>query len=81
MFEKENAERNNESEPELNLVMSMLPGDDKNRYNPKWSNDVAVVCPKTDDGDIPDSYVVVYSTKEQRLRRLSTMNPFVEPFV
>ena len=49
----------NDTEPELQLLFSLKPGYDRNRYNSQRVSEVAAVFSTTADGGIPDSYVTI----------------------
>ena len=50
-----------DTEPELQLIFSLKPGYDRNRYNLQRTNEVTAVFVTTADGDIPESYVTIHN--------------------
>ena len=48
-----------DTEPELQLIFSLKPGYDRNRYNLQRTNEVAAIFVTTADGDILKSYVTI----------------------
>ncbi|KAF7845680.1 hypothetical protein BT93_L1265 [Corymbia citriodora subsp. variegata] len=80
-IERQRELRNNESEPELQLLFSLKPGHDKNRYNFQRTNEIAAIFLTTADGDIPESYVTVRNKNTGILQSLSSMDPNVEPMI
>ncbi|XP_043464096.1 uncharacterized protein LOC122499686 [Leptopilina heterotoma] len=75
------ASDSNDKIPQLQLLFTLKPGMDKNRYNFQRTNEVAAVFSTTADGEIPDSYVVVCNKETKVLQKVSTMDPNVEPWV
>ena len=71
----------NDTEPGLQLLFSLKPGYDRNRYNSQRVNEVAAVFSTTADGGIPESYVTIRNKDTRQLRSLSSMDPNVEPMV
>ena len=71
----------NDTEPELQLVFSLKPGYDRNRYNLQRVNEVAAVLNTTADGDIPESYGTIRNKDTRVLRSISSMDPNMEPMV
>ena len=69
------------TEPELQLLFSLKPGYDRNRYNLQRTIEVAAVFVTGADGDIPESYVTIRNKNTQVLRSVSSMDPNVEPMV
>ena len=69
------------TEPELQLLFSIKPGYDRNRYNVQRSNEVAAVFLTTADGGIPDSYVTSRNEDTRVLQSINSMDPNVEPMV
>ena len=69
------------TEPELQLLFSLKPDYDRNRYNLQRTNEVADVFVTGADGDIPESYVTIRNKNTQVLRSVSSMDPNVEPMV
>ncbi|XP_034943479.1 uncharacterized protein [Chelonus insularis] len=73
--------KNNDVEPELQLLFTLKPGMDCNRYNFQRINEVAAVFSTTADGDIPESYVTVKNTNTKQIMNINTTDPNVEPLV
>ena len=69
------------TEPELQLLFSLKPRYDRNRYNVQRSNKVAAVFLTTADGVISDSYVTIRNKDTQILQSVNLMDPNVEPMV
>ena len=70
-----------DTEPELQLIFSLKPSYDWNRYNLQRTNEVSVVFVTTADGDIPESYVTIRNKATRVLQSVSSMDPNVEPMV
>ena len=70
-----------DTEPELQLIFSLKPGYDRNRYNLQRTNEIAAVSVTTADGDIPESYVTIRNKATRVLQSVSSMDPNVEPMV
>ncbi|CAG9765932.1 unnamed protein product [Ceutorhynchus assimilis] len=68
-------------DPELQLLFTLKPGVDKNRYNFQRVNEVAAVFSTTADGDIPESYVTIRNKNDKSLQYVSSMDPNVEPWI
>ena len=68
-------------EPELQLIFSLKPGFDRNRYNLQRTNEVAAVFVTTADGDIPESYVTIRNKATRVLQSVISMDPNMEPMV
>ena len=66
---------------ELQLLFSLKPGVDKRRYNFQRTNEVAAIFSTTADGEIRDAYVVIRNKNTKELRRVSSMDPNVEPWI
>ena len=49
----------NSPEPELQLLFSLKPGCDRNRYHFQRTNEVAAIFLTTADGEIPELYVSI----------------------
>ena len=69
------------TEPELQLLFSLKPGYDRNRYNVQSSNEVAAVFLTTANGGIPDSYVTIRNKDTRLLQSINSMDPNVEPMI
>ena len=70
-----------DTEPELQLIFSLKPGYDRNRYNLQRTNEIAAISVTTADGDIPESYVTIRNKATRVLQSVSLMDPNVEPMV
>ena len=70
-----------DTEPELQLIFSLKPGYNRNRYNLQRTNKVAAVFVTTSDGDIPESYETIRNKAARVLQSVSSMDPNVEPMV
>ena len=70
-----------DTESKLQLIFSLKPGYDRNRYNLQRTNEVAAVFVTTADGDIPESYVTIRNKATRVLQSVSSMDPNVEPMV
>ena len=70
-----------DAKPELQLIFSLKPSYDRNRYNLQRTNEIAVVFVTTADGDFPKSYVTIHNKATRVLQSVSSMNPNVEPMV
>uniref|UniRef100_A0ABD2WRH7 ATP-dependent DNA helicase n=1 Tax=Trichogramma kaykai TaxID=54128 RepID=A0ABD2WRH7_9HYME len=71
----------NQVEPELNLLFTLKPGEDRRRYNFQQTNEVAAVFTTTADGEIPESYVTIRNKNTRELQYVTTMDPNVEPWI
>ena len=67
--------------PELQLLFSLKPGTDRNRYNFQRTNEVAAIFSTTADGEIPEAYVPIRNKNTKILQCVSTMDPNVEPWI
>ena len=67
--------------PELQLLFTLKPGTDRNRYNFQRTNEVAAIFSTTADGEIPESYVTIRNKNTKSLQCVSTMDPNVEPWI
>lgn len=72
---------NMSEEPELQLLFSIKPGMDRNRYHFQRVNEVGAVFSTTADGDIPESYVTIRNKSNKSLQFVSTMDSNVEPWI
>ena len=81
MIQKQNAIKNNDSIPELQMVFTNKKGFDSKRYNPQRTNEVAAIFICTADGEIPDSFVSIRNKNTKVLKYVSTMDPNVEPWL
>ena len=70
-----------DTEPELQLIFSLNPGYDRNRYNLQRTNEVTAVFVTTAGGDIPESYVTIRNKATRVLQSVSSMDPNVEPMI
>ena len=68
-----------DTEPELQIIFSLKPGYDRNRYNLQRTNEVAAVFVTTADGDIPESYMTIRNKATRVLQSVSSMDPNVYP--
>ncbi|KYN05845.1 ATP-dependent DNA helicase PIF1 [Cyphomyrmex costatus] len=66
---------------ELKLSFTVRPGMDYRRYNVQRTNEVAIVFTTTADGEIPDSYVTIRNRNTKILKKVSSMDPNVEPWI
>jgi hypothetical protein len=71
----------NDVGPELQLLFSLKPGYDKNRYNFQKTNEVAALFSTIADGEIPESYVTIRNKSTKSLQVLSSLDSNVEPMV
>ncbi|XP_063981074.1 uncharacterized protein LOC135164547 [Diachasmimorpha longicaudata] len=72
--------RNNNEEPEMQLLFTLKKGSDRRRYNFQRVNEVATVFSITTNGKIPESYVTIYNKDKRELQFVSSMNDNVEPW-
>ena len=77
-FEHQRELLGSDTEPELQLIFSLNPGYDRNRYNLQRTNVVAAVFLTTADGDISESYVTIRNKATRVLQSVSSMDPNVE---
>ena len=71
----------NDTEPELQLIFSLKPGYDPNRYTLRRTNQMAAVFVTTVDGDSPESYVTIRNKATRVLQSVGSMDPNIEPIV
>ncbi|XP_058810250.1 uncharacterized protein LOC131675336 [Phymastichus coffea] len=71
----------NQPQPELQLLFSLKPGQDKGRYNFQRVNEVAAIFATTADGEIPELYVTIRNKNTKSLQCVSTMDPNVELWI
>ena len=69
------------NEPEFELLLTLKPGMDRNRFNFQRMNKVAAVFSATADGEIPESYITIRNKYTKKLQYVSTMDPNVEPWL
>ncbi|XP_044591967.1 uncharacterized protein LOC123270098 [Cotesia glomerata] len=83
MKDEINAEKSkdNNSEPELQLLFQLKKGMDRGRYNFQRVNEVAAVFSTTADGQIPESYVTIRNRTTKQLAYVSNMDPNVETWI
>ena len=70
-----------DTEHELQLIFSLKPGYDRNRYNLQRTNEIAVAFVTTADGYIPESYVTIRNKATRVLQSVSSIDPNVESMV
>uniref|UniRef100_A0A914Q6X9 Uncharacterized protein n=1 Tax=Panagrolaimus davidi TaxID=227884 RepID=A0A914Q6X9_9BILA len=62
----------------LSLHFVIKPGQDKRRFNLQASDEVVAVFAKTDDGEIPDSYITIYDKNQKKLFTVNATDPNFE---
>ncbi|XP_051163766.1 uncharacterized protein LOC127283125 [Leptopilina boulardi] len=80
-IQRQKAMENNETMPEVQLLFTLKPGMDRNRYNLQRTNEVAAVFSTSADGDIPELYIVIRNINTKTLQYVSSMDPNVEPMI
>ena len=74
-FEQQRELLGSDTEPELQLIFSLKPDYDQNRYNLQKTNEVAAVFLTTTNGDhIPESYVTIRNKVNHLLQSVSSMD-------
>ncbi|XP_058810469.1 uncharacterized protein LOC131675487 [Phymastichus coffea] len=71
----------NTSQPELQLLFSLKPGQDHRRYNFQRVNEVAAIFSTSADGEIPESYITIRNKNTKVLQYVSSLDPNVEPWI
>ena len=66
----------NGTDPEFQLLFSLTPEYDRNRYNLRRVNEVAAVFSTTADGDIPELYVTIRNKDTRVLRAIDKFDGF-----
>ncbi|XP_058808421.1 uncharacterized protein LOC131674008 [Phymastichus coffea] len=81
VYQQELFNETDQPQPELQLLFSLKPGQDRRRYNFQRINEVAAIFATTADGEIPESYVTIRNKNTKSLQCVSTMDPKVEPWI
>ena len=74
-------EQNINKEPEMQLLFTLNAETDSRRYNFQQTNEVAAIFTMTGDGEIPESYVTVRNSNTKDLKTVSSMSPYVKPWI
>ncbi|XP_058789694.1 uncharacterized protein LOC131663349 [Phymastichus coffea] len=69
------------AQPELQLLFSLMPGQDSRRYNFQRVNEVAAIFSTTADGEIPESYVTIRNKNTKSLQIVSSLDPNIESWI
>lgn len=78
-MENQLAMQRNQELPALKLLFTLKKRMDHSRFNFQGINEVAAIFNTNSEGEIPESYVIIYNNCTKSLQIVSSLDPNVEP--